>query len=97
MTRKKQSKTFLILAAVAMAVFTGSAHALEGELGILTTAALSGNNPATSAPWAAGDDPIIPGMEEPCIERDIDGNCIVNFLDLALFFEQWLEVRDPFI
>jgi len=35
--------------------------------------------------------------EESCIEGDIDGNCIVNFFDLALFVEQWLQVRDPFI
>lgn len=42
--------------------------------------------------------PIISDVvEEPCIEGDIDGNCIVNLLDLALFAGQWLHVRDPFI
>jgi hypothetical protein len=34
---------------------------------------------------------------QPCIDGDIDGNCIVNLLDMALFAEQWLDVRDPFI
>jgi len=33
----------------------------------------------------------------PCIPGDIDGNCIVNILDLALLAGQWLEDRDPFI
>ncbi len=48
----------LMLLVVAMAVFAGPAHAavlFEGELGILTPETLSGNNPATGAPWAVGD------------------------------------------
>ncbi|MHC4744225.1 MAG: hypothetical protein ACYS8Z_20090, partial [Planctomycetota bacterium] len=32
-----------------------------------------------------------------CIEGDIDGDCVVNLFDVALFVEQWLEVRGPFI
>ena len=55
MNTRKRVKTVLTLAAVAMAVFAGSAQALEGQLGILTPGALSGNNPATGAPWAVGD------------------------------------------
>lgn len=40
-----------------MAVLAGPAQAgtLKGELGILTPETLAGNNPATGAPWAVGD------------------------------------------
>ena len=57
MTTRKRISTVLTLAAVAMAVLAGSAQAgsLEGQLGILTPGTLSGNNPATGAPWAVGD------------------------------------------
>jgi len=45
-----------VMFVVAMAVFAGPAQAgLEGELGILTPGTLAGNNPATGAPWAVGD------------------------------------------
>jgi len=42
---------------VAMAVFAGATQAipLRGQFGILTVETLAGNNPATGAPWAAGD------------------------------------------
>ena len=57
MTTKKQIRTVLTLAAAALAVLAGPAQvgALEGELGILTPGTLAGNNPATGAPWADGD------------------------------------------
>ena len=57
MTTKNRFKTILTLAAVAMALFAVSAHAaqLQGQLGILTPDTLAGNNPATGAPWAPGD------------------------------------------
>jgi len=57
MIRQNRIKTVLTLAVVATAVFAGPAQAgpLEGELGILTPGTLSGINPATGAPWAAGD------------------------------------------
>jgi hypothetical protein len=57
MTAQNRIKTVFTLAAVAMAVFAGSAQAasLVDELGILTPDTLAGNNPATGAPWAVGD------------------------------------------
>ncbi len=57
MITQNRIKTVLILAVVALAVFAGPAQAgpLEGELGILTADTLAGNNPATGAPWAVGD------------------------------------------
>lgn len=46
--------TLLILPAVWVAA--GMAHGeLTGQLGLLTSATLAGNNPATGAPWADGD------------------------------------------
>jgi len=46
----------LVLAAVAMALFAGTANAdLVTELGILDLTANGGINPATGNPWAAGD------------------------------------------
>ena len=50
-------KIVLTLAVVAMAGVAGTAQAqgLEGQLGILTPETLAGINPATGAPWAAGD------------------------------------------
>jgi hypothetical protein len=57
MTTRNNFKTILTLATVAMAVFVGAAQAipLRGQLSILTAETLVGNNPATGAPWAAGD------------------------------------------
>jgi len=61
MTTKKRIRTVLTLAAVAMAVFAGSAQAgpLEGQLGLLDLTkdygAGAGSNPATENPWASGD------------------------------------------
>lgn len=55
MNPQARIKTVLTLAAVAMAVFAGSAQALQGQLGILTSETLGGNNPATGEPWAPGD------------------------------------------
>jgi len=55
MTTRKRICTVVTFAAVALALFAGSAQALEGQLGILTPGTLSGNNPATGAPWAVGD------------------------------------------
>lgn len=57
MSTRNGIKGVLTLAVVALAVFAGAAQAapLEGELGILTPATLAGNNPATGAPWAVGD------------------------------------------
>jgi len=51
-------KAVVTLAAVAMAVFAGLAQAQTypyGEIGILTSEILNGNNPATDEPWADGD------------------------------------------
>ena len=57
MNTRNRARTVLTLAAVVMAVFAGPAQAgpLESELGILTPDTLAGNNPATGAPWAVGD------------------------------------------
>ena len=56
MITRNRTLIVLTLAAVAMAVFAGSAQAApEGELGILTPGTLAGNNPATGVPWANGD------------------------------------------
>jgi len=55
MTTRKRICTVVTFAAVALALFAGSAQALEGQLGILTPGTLSGNNPATGVPWAVGD------------------------------------------
>ena len=57
MVTQNRIKTVLTLAVTAMAVFAGPAQAgsLEGQLGILTPETLAGNNPATGAPWAVGD------------------------------------------
>jgi len=57
MITRNRIRTLLTLAAMAMAIFAGPAQAgpLEGELGILTPGTLAGNNPATGAPWAVGD------------------------------------------
>ncbi len=55
MTTTKRIRTFLTLAAVAMAVLAGSAQAFECQLGILTPETLAGDNPATGVPWAPGD------------------------------------------
>jgi hypothetical protein len=53
-----RNRTLPVLSvAVVLAIFAGplQAGALEGQLGILTTETLAGNNPATAAPWAPGD------------------------------------------
>jgi hypothetical protein len=59
MTTQNRVKTVLTLVAVAMAVFAGSAQALECQLGLLDLTkdygAGAGNNPATGNPWAPGD------------------------------------------
>ena len=57
MTARNQSRTVLTLAAVAMVILGGPAQAgpLKCQLGILTRGTLAGNNPATGAPWAVGD------------------------------------------
>ena len=54
---RNRTKYVLALAVVALAVFATppQAGALEGQLGILTPGTLAGNNPATGAPWAVGD------------------------------------------
>lgn len=53
MNTQDKTKTILTFTIMAMVVFAGPAMAaLEGELGILD---VSGTNPATSAPWADGD------------------------------------------
>ena len=54
---KNRIKTVLTFAIVAMAIFAAPAQAgpVEGQLGILTTETLAGNNPATSVPWEVGD------------------------------------------
>ncbi len=45
------------VALMAVGVFAGQAQGalIEGQLGILSPAALTGDNPATGAPWAVGD------------------------------------------
>ncbi|MHC4693630.1 MAG: fibronectin type III domain-containing protein, partial [Planctomycetota bacterium] len=52
-----KAKMKLILLAVLIAILAGPVQAsqLAGELGILTPETLSGNNPATGAPWVVGD------------------------------------------
>ena len=57
MITQNQIKNVLLFAAVVMAILAGAAQAspLAGELGILTPETLAGNNPATGAPWAVGD------------------------------------------
>ena len=55
MTTRNRFKTVLTLAFAAMAIVAGPAQALECQLGILTAETLAGNNPATGAPWALGD------------------------------------------
>jgi len=54
--RRNRFQVVLAIAAVAMALFVGTANAaLTTELGILNLAANGGINPATGAAWAAGD------------------------------------------
>lgn len=57
MNVRSRTRAVSALAVVAMAVFAGPAQAgpLKGQLGILTPNTLAGNNPATGAPWAVGD------------------------------------------
>jgi len=57
MITQNRIKTVLTIAAVAMAILAGPVQAgtLAGELGILAPETLAGNNPATGAPWAVGD------------------------------------------
>jgi hypothetical protein len=57
MNTRKRIRTVWTLTAVAMAIFTGPAQAgpLKCQLGILTPDTIEGNNPATGAPWAVGD------------------------------------------
>ena len=57
MITQNRTRTVLTLAAVAVAILAGAAQAgaLAGEIGILTPDTLAGNNPATGAPWAVGD------------------------------------------
>ena len=52
-----QNRAIIIVAVVAMAVFAGTTQAgqIEGQIGILTSETLAGNNPATGLPWAPGD------------------------------------------
>lgn len=47
--------TALPLAALFLLAGTAQVASLQGQLGILTPDTLAGNNPATGAPWAAGD------------------------------------------
>jgi len=50
-------KAKVVLIVAAMAVFAGAAQAgpIQGQLGILTSETLAGNNPATGEPWKVGD------------------------------------------
>ncbi|MHC4743277.1 MAG: hypothetical protein ACYS8Z_15285, partial [Planctomycetota bacterium] len=56
---KAQIKLLLLtlaMATLALTVASTQASQLAGELGILTPGTLAGNNPATGAPWAVGDE-----------------------------------------
>jgi len=56
-TTRNRTLTALSSAVVVLAILAGppQARALDGQLGILTPETLAGNNPATGAPWAPGD------------------------------------------
>jgi len=92
-TTKTRIRTVLTLAAVATAILAGPAPAglVDGRLAILTSGTFASNNPATvetghtifllDGNAVVANDYEDNVDEEPCIEGDMDGDCIVNLSD----------------
>ena len=112
MSRRRRSRTVLTFAGMAIAILAGAAQAdtLKGQASATTSwiwRAWTGDSPANELPMYALSDALVIVVEadpndiyveeDSCIEGDINGDCIVNLFDVALFAEQWLQARGPFI